>query len=45
VAKLRDELNFGALEDLVVQMKKDEQEARRRLAEAGPPGDRNRDSE
>ncbi len=39
VAKLRDELNFGSLDDLVAQMKRDEQEARRRLAESGTPPD------
>jgi riboflavin kinase/FMN adenylyltransferase len=39
VAKLRDELNFGSLDDLVAQMKRDEKEARRSLAEAGSPQD------
>ena len=39
VAKLRDELNFGSLDDLVAQMKRDEKEARRRLDEAEPPQD------
>ena len=39
VAKLRDELNFGSLDDLVAQMKRDEQEARQRLAESGTPPD------
>jgi riboflavin kinase/FMN adenylyltransferase len=37
VAKLRDELNFESLEDLVEQMKRDEQRARQCLAEAGRP--------
>ncbi len=45
VAKLRDELNFGSLEDLVAQMKRDEQEARRQLAVSGPPLDELLDSE
>jgi riboflavin kinase/FMN adenylyltransferase len=39
VAKLRDELNFGSLDDLVAQMKRDEKEARRCLDEAGSPQD------
>jgi riboflavin kinase/FMN adenylyltransferase len=39
VAKLRDELNFGSLDDLVAQMKRDEMEARRRLDEADSPQD------
>ena len=39
VAKLRDELNFGSLDDLVAQMKRDEKEARRRLDEAESPQD------
>jgi riboflavin kinase/FMN adenylyltransferase len=37
VAKLRDELDFGSLDDLVAQMKRDEKEARLRLAQAEPP--------
>jgi riboflavin kinase/FMN adenylyltransferase len=39
VAKLRDELNFGSLDDLVEQMKRDEYEARSILAETVPPED------
>jgi riboflavin kinase/FMN adenylyltransferase len=45
VAKLRDELNFGSLQDLVAQMKRDAQEARRQLAVSGPPLDELLDSE
>jgi riboflavin kinase/FMN adenylyltransferase len=37
VAKLRDELNFESLDDLVEQMKRDEQRARACLAEAESP--------
>jgi len=37
VAKLRDELDFGDIEDLVAQMKRDEQEARQVLASARKP--------
>lgn len=37
VAKLRDEANFARVEDLVEQMKKDEVEARARLAQADRP--------
>jgi riboflavin kinase/FMN adenylyltransferase len=37
VAKLRDEANFARVEDLVEQMKKDEVEARARLAVADRP--------
>jgi riboflavin kinase/FMN adenylyltransferase len=43
VAKLRDELDFGSLDDLVAQMKKDEQEARRYLADAAAPCDEHLD--
>jgi len=39
VAKLRDELNFDTLDELVEQMKRDEHEARELLALAGPPQD------
>jgi len=39
VAKLRDELNFRSLDDLVVQMKRDEQAARQCLKAAMPPPD------
>ncbi|MBT8047214.1 MAG: bifunctional riboflavin kinase/FAD synthetase [Xanthomonadales bacterium] len=39
VAKLRDELDFESLDDLVVQMKRDEQDARRCLARAEMPQD------
>jgi riboflavin kinase/FMN adenylyltransferase len=45
VAKLRDELNFGSLEDLVAQMKRDAQEARRQLAVSGRHQDELLDSE
>jgi riboflavin kinase/FMN adenylyltransferase len=45
VAKLRDELNFGSLDDLVAQMKRDEQEARQCLVGSGPPLDESLDSE
>lgn len=45
VAKLRDELNFGSLDELVAQMKEDEREARRRLAAAGSPGNEKLDCE
>jgi riboflavin kinase/FMN adenylyltransferase len=37
VAKLRDELNFESLDDLVEQMKRDERDARQRLASVGSP--------
>jgi riboflavin kinase/FMN adenylyltransferase len=37
VAKLRDETNFGSLEELVEQMRRDERKARARLAESGVP--------
>ena len=37
VAKLRDELNFESIDDLVVQMKSDEAEARACLAQATMP--------
>jgi riboflavin kinase/FMN adenylyltransferase len=37
VAKLRDELNFDSLDDLVTQMKQDELKARAQLAEARLP--------
>ena len=37
VAKLRDELNFDSLDDLVTQMKQDELEARMQLAETPLP--------
>jgi riboflavin kinase/FMN adenylyltransferase len=39
VAKLRDELDFGSLDDLVEQMKRDEEEARHCLAKARSPHD------
>jgi riboflavin kinase/FMN adenylyltransferase len=39
VAKLRDELDFDTLDELVEHMKKDEHEARRLLATANRPGD------
>jgi riboflavin kinase/FMN adenylyltransferase len=39
VAKLRDELDFGNLEALVAQMKRDEGAARACLAQAAPPAD------
>lgn len=39
VAKLRDELNFESLDELVEQMKRDEQEARHCLENAGSPQD------
>jgi riboflavin kinase/FMN adenylyltransferase len=39
VAKLRDELNFGNLEALVAQMKRDEGAARSCLAQAAPPAE------
>jgi len=45
VAKLRDELNFGSIEELVAQMKKDEQEARLCLAAARSPGNEKLDCE
>jgi riboflavin kinase/FMN adenylyltransferase len=45
VAKLRDELNFGSLDDLVDQMKRDEREARQRLAVSDPNLDELLDSE
>jgi len=45
VAKLRDELNFGCLDDLVAQMKRDEQGARQCLADSRPPLDEYLDSE
>jgi riboflavin kinase/FMN adenylyltransferase len=45
VAKLREELNFGSLDDLVAQMKRDKQEARRQLAVSGRPQDELLDSE
>jgi riboflavin kinase/FMN adenylyltransferase len=44
VAKLRDELNFPSLDDLVARMSEDEQEARRCLANSGPPQDELLDS-
>ncbi len=37
VAKLRDELDFGSIDDLVVQMKQDEAEARSCLAQSEMP--------
>jgi len=37
VAKLRDELDFESLDDLVEQMKRDERKARQCLAQAQPP--------
>lgn len=37
VAKLRDELNFDTLDELVEQMKRDEHQARELLAAAGTP--------
>jgi riboflavin kinase/FMN adenylyltransferase len=37
VAKLRDEMDFGNIDDLVVQMKRDEQRARGCLAETETP--------
>ena len=40
VAKLRDELNFKHIDDLVVQMKKDEAQARACLAQIAMPQDR-----
>ena len=40
VAKLRDEANFSSMDDLIVQMKRDEQEARMCLAQASVPEDR-----
>jgi len=45
VAKLRDELNFGSLDDLVEQMKRDEWKARRLLADTPPPQDEPVESE
>ena len=45
VAKLRDELNFGCLDDLVTQMKRDEQGARQCLADSRRPLDEQLDSE
>lgn len=39
VAKLREELNFGSLDDLVAQMKRDERAARQCLVDSGPPLD------
>jgi riboflavin kinase/FMN adenylyltransferase len=45
VAKLRDELNFGCLDDLVAQMKRDEQGARQCLADSRRPLDEHLDSE
>ncbi len=39
VAKLRDELNFRSIDDLVVQMKKDEEKARVCLAQTTLPED------
>ncbi len=39
VAKLRDEMNFGSIDDLVVQMKKDEEKARVCLAQTTLPED------
>jgi len=40
VAKLRDELNFESIDDLVIQMKSDEAEARACLAQVTIPEDR-----
>jgi riboflavin kinase/FMN adenylyltransferase len=45
VAKLRDELNFDTLEELVDQMKRDEHEARELLARAAAPTTHISDSE
>lgn len=45
VAKLRDELDFGSLDDLVTQMKIDEREARHLLADAALPRNEHLDSE
>jgi riboflavin kinase/FMN adenylyltransferase len=39
VAKLRDELNFASLDELVAQMRRDELEARRCLADSREPQD------
>ena len=39
VAKLRDELNFESIDDLVVQMKRDEAQARACLAQLTMPED------
>ncbi len=45
VAKLRNELNFDTLDELVDQMKRDEQEARELLARAERPNNPESDSE